>query len=333
MHTNISSTTKTGTQVVVFRELPPDQLARIKARYLTTTANPRDESERSAFIAALPEAVALIGSSYVLTPALLDTAPHLRVISSISAGVDNYPIDYLRNRGIILCHTPGVLTETTADLIFGLILATSRRIVELAQFVRTGQWTHNIGSELYGTDVHGKTLGIFGMGRIGQAVAHRAALGFGMPVLYHNRHVVPALELGVLAHHAQAVDRETLLRKSDFVVCTLPLTRETCKFMNAETFALMREGAIFINGSRGGVVDEDALLRALNNRRVRAAGLDVFCKEPIPAESPLRTHPRVVPLPHAGSATHETRHAMAALAVDNLLATLAGQPPADCVAT
>lgn len=318
-------------EILVFRELPPDQLARIRNRYRVTIANPRKADERAAFAAALPRACGLIGSSHVFKPEELDRAAKLRVISSISAGVDNYPLDDLRSRGIVLCHTPGVLTETTADAIFGLLLTVSRRLVDLALYVRSGRWRASIGPEMFGDDVHGKTLGILGMGRIGQAVARRAALGFGMKVLYHNRHPISEERLGTLAPFVHHVEREALLNQSDFVVCTLPLTAATRNLMDARAFAAMRENAVFINGSRGGLVDENALLAALDSGHLRGAGLDVFQQEPLPLDAPLRTHPKVVPLPHAGSATHETRHAMAALATDNLLAVLEGRLPRDCV--
>ncbi len=318
----------TRQQILVFRELPEDQLARLQAAHDVTVANPRIAAQRDAFFAALPQAQALIGSSYPITDALLDEAPQLRVISSISVGVDNYPLASLRERGIALCHTPGVLTETTADTIFALLMATSRRIPELAMYVRSGQWQRNIGEDLFGWDVHGKTLGILGMGRIGMALARRAALGFGMRVLYNNRSVVPDSELGALAGHVHYVARDALLREADFVVSVVPSTPETKHLLGAEAFALMKPSAIVINGSRGAIVDEDALLHALDTDQIRAAGLDVFATEPLPVESPLRTHAKVVALPHIGSATHETRHAMAEMATSNLLQVLAGEQPA-----
>jgi gluconate 2-dehydrogenase len=256
--------------VLVFRTLPEDQLARLQAVHEVVVADARQSPE--AFAAALPAAQGLIGSSVNFNASMLDAAPRLEVISSVSVGVDNYPLTELRRRNIVLCHTPDVLTETVADTMFAILMATQRRVVELSTLVREGRWTKNIGEDLFGTDVHGKTLGILGFGRIGQAVARRAALGFGMPVLYHARR---AVDLAAQAPELQGRATHT------------PLDKGT----------------------------------------LRAAGLDVFAKEPLPADSPLRTHPRVTPLPHIGSATHETRHAMAELATTNLLQVLAGERP------
>jgi gluconate 2-dehydrogenase len=312
--------------VLVFRELPDDLLAKLQAAHDVTVANPRKPEQHAAFVAALPTAQALIGSSFAITDEILDQAPQLKLISSISVGVDNYPLPSLAKRGIMLCHTPGVLTETTADTIFTLMLATCRRVVELTSLVREGRWTKNIGEDLFGWDVHHKTVAILGFGRIGQAVARRAALGFGMQVLYTNEGPVQVPEL---EGKARQVPLAEALASADIVVSTLPLTPETHHLINDSTLAQMRPGSFLINGSRGGIVDADALLRALDSGHLRGAGLDVFEPEPLPQGSPLRTHPRVTPLPHVGSATHETRRAMAEMAVANLLAALAGGiPPA-----
>lgn len=311
-------------QVLVFRELPPDQLARLEAAHDVTVANPRVAGQAAAFEAALPHADALIGSSFPIDATVIARAPRLRVVSSISVGVDNYDLAALAARGIVLCHTPGVLTETTADTIFALILAASRRLVELANHVRDGRWTRNIGEDLFGWDVHGKTLGLLGYGRIGQALARRAALGFGMPVVYHDPHEV---ELPELVGCVRRASFDEVLASADVVACVLPLTAETRGLLGAPAYLRMKPGAIFVNGSRGAIVDEAALLAALDRGHLRAAGLDVYAAEPLPPDSPLRTHPRVTALPHAGSATHETRRAMAVMATSNLLNALAGMPP------
>ena len=315
-------------KVLVFRELPEDQLSRLQAAHDVTVANPKLPEQRDAFHAALAEAQGLIGSSYTIDAALLDAAPKLEAISSVSVGVDNYALAALQARGIVLCHTPGVLDETVADTVFALLMATSRRVVEMSNLVREGRWTQNIGEELFGFDVHGKTVGLLGFGRIGQAIARRAALGFGMPVLYHARRPVDlAVQAPELQGRAVHTPLDDLLARADFVVAMLPLSDATRGMIDAKVFGAMKPGAVFINGGRGATVDEPALLAALDNGTLRAAGLDVFAKEPLPAESRLRTHPRVTPLPHIGSATHETRHAMAELATTNLLQALAGKRP------
>jgi len=277
---------------------------------------------------ALPQADGLLGASLKIDGPLLDLAPRLKVISSVSVGVDNYDIQDLTRRGVQLTNTPDVLTETTADTGFALIMATARRLVELANMVRDGQWKQNIGPRHFGSDVHGKKLGIIGMGRIGEALAQRGNLGFGMPVLYHSHSRKPAVEA---RFGAQYRSLEDLLKEADFVCLTLPLTADTEGLIGAAQFALMRPEAIFINIARGKVVDEQALIEALRNRQIRAAGLDVFEQEPLAQDSPLLTLVNVVATPHMGSATFETREAMAGCAVDNLLAALAGQRPPNLV--
>jgi phosphogluconate 2-dehydrogenase len=270
----------------------------------------------------------LLGASLKLDAELLDLAPGLEAISSVSVGVDNYDIDYLTERRILLTNTPDVLTETTADTGFALILATARRVVELANMVRAGLWQRNVGPAQFGTDVHGKTLGIIGMGRIGEALAQRGHFGFGMPVVYHSHSPKPAVEQ---RFNAQYRSLPELLQQADFVCLTLPLTAETQGLIGAQQFAQMRPETIFINISRGKVVDEIALIEALRAGQIRAAGLDVFEREPLDADSPLLQLDNVVATPHIGSATHETREAMARCAVENLLAALAGERPKDLV--
>lgn len=276
----------------------------------------------------LAEAHGIIGSGLAITPELLDAAPNLEVISTISVGYDNIPVDELTRRGIMLCNTPDVLTETTADTGFTLIMATARRVVELAEWVKADQWQASVGPALYGSDVHGKTLGMVGFGRIGQAVAKRGALGFGMKVLYSNASPKPAIEQQLGATRREL---DELLAESDFVCVTVPLTAETERLIGAQQFALMKRTAIFINIARGKVVDESALINALENGVIKAAGLDVFEQEPLSASSPLPHMPNVVALPHIGSATHETREAMAQRAVDNIRLALQGEPPISLV--
>ncbi|MCW4148443.1 D-glycerate dehydrogenase [Halomonas sp. 18H] len=278
--------------------------------------------------ALLAEAHGIIGSGLAITPQLLDAAPNLEVIATVSVGYDNIPVDELTKRGIMLCNTPDVLTETTADTGFALVMATARRVVELAEWVKAGEWQASIGPALFGSDVHGKTLGMVGFGRIGQAVARRGALGFGMPVLYSNASPKPALEreLG-----AKRCELNQLLAEADFVCVTVPLTAETEHLIGAKEFAQMKPTGIFINIARGKVVDEAALIHALESGAIQAAGLDVFEQEPLAASSTLPTMANVVALPHIGSATHETRDAMAQRAVNNIRLALQGERPISLV--
>ena len=315
-------------QVVLYKKLSAPLMARLHEQAEVTLIESLDTQGLAKLRDALPRAQGLLGASLKLDAELLDLAPHLEAIASVSVGVDNYDIGYLTERRILLSNTPDVLTETTADTGFALILATARRVVELANMIRDGQWTRNIGPAHFGTDVHGKTLGIIGMGRIGEALAQRGHFGFGMPVIYHSHSPKPAVEQ---RFNAQYRSLDDLLQQADFVCLTLPLTAETEGLIGTRQFALMRPETIFINISRGKVVDEAALIRALSNRQIRAAGLDVFEREPLNHDSPLLQLNNVVATPHMGSATHETREAMARCAVDNLLAALAGQRPVNLV--
>ena len=315
-------------QVVLYKKLSPLLMARLHEQTDVTLIESLDAEGLAKLRAALPQAQGLLGASLKLDAALLDLAPNLEAIASVSVGVDNYDINYLTERRILLSNTPDVLTETTADTGFALILATARRVVELANLVRAGQWSRNIGPAQFGTDVHGKTLGIIGMGRIGEALAQRGHFGFGMPVIYHSHSPKPAVEQ---RFNAQYRTLPELLQQADFVCLTLPLTAETEGLIGAEQFALMGPETIFINISRGKVVDEAALIQALQDGKIRAAGLDVFEREPLNQDSPLMQLNNVVATPHIGSATHETREAMAKCAVDNLLMALAGERPVNLV--
>lgn len=225
-------------------------------------------------------------------------------------------------------HTPTVLTETVADTIMSLVLATARRVVEVAERVKAGEWQGSIGPDWYGVDVHHKTIGILGMGRIGLALAQRAHFGFGMPVLYNARRTHEEAEQ---RFNARRCDLDTLLAESDFLCITLPLTEQTFHLIGREQLAKMKQSGILINAGRGPVVDEQALIEALQDGTIHAAGLDVFEQEPVAVDSPLLKMANVVALPHIGSATHETRYGMAECAVDNLIAALTGTVTENCV--
>ncbi|ACO78866.1 2-ketogluconate 6-phosphate reductase [Azotobacter vinelandii CA] len=314
--------------IVLYKKLSAELMTRLRQQAQVTCIDDLSADGLARLRDALPGAHGLLGASLRLDAGLLDLAPQLEVVSSVSVGIDNYDQDYLTRRGILLTNTPDVLTETTADTGFALILATARRVVELAGWVRAGQWRKSIGPAHFGSDVHGKTLGIVGMGRIGEALARRGHFGFGMPILYHSSSPKPEVEQRYGAGYRSL---EALLAESDFVCLTLPLTAATTGLIGARELARMRPEAILINISRGKVVDETALLEALQAGRLRGAGLDVFEREPLPADSPFLRLDNVVATPHIGSATHETREAMARCAVDNLLAALAGQRPANLV--
>ncbi|WP_043531551.1 2-hydroxyacid dehydrogenase [Litchfieldella xinjiangensis] len=315
-------------RIVAFRRLKQEQLDQLTEDFHVDYFEKLDSADDPAFREALAEAHGLVGASLKITPQLLDEAPHLEAIASISVGYDNYPVDELTRRGILLCNTPDVLTETTADTGFLLIIATARRAVELAEFVKRGDWQESIGEAQFGTDVHGKTLGMIGFGRIGAAIARRGALGFGMKILYSNASPKPQLEQELGATRREM---DELLAESDFVCVTVPLSAETEHLIGKREFALMKPSAIFVNIARGKVVDEPALVAALESGEIRAAGLDVFEQEPLSLESPLPHMANVVALPHIGSATHETRDAMAQRAVDNIALALKGERPISLV--
>jgi len=315
-------------RIVLYKRLPEALLARLQQQAEVTWVDTTGTDGLARLRDALPGAHGLLGASLRLDSSLLDLAPQLQVVSSVSVGVDNYDIAELTRRGVMLTNTPDVLTETTADTGFALILASARRVVELAGWVRDGHWQANLGPAHFGTDVHGKALGIVGMGRIGEALARRGAAGFGMRVLYHSSRPKPEVDA---RYGARYCELDALLREADFVCLTVPLSASTEGLIGARELALMKPEAILINIARGRVVDEPALIEALREKRIRAAGLDVFVQEPLSNASPLLQLDNVVATPHIGSATHETREAMARCAVENLLSALSGERPVNLV--
>ena len=305
-------------RIVVYKPLPEDVHAWLREQAEVIEV---DASKHDAFVAALKDADGAVGSTVQITPAMIDGASRLKALSTISVGYDAFDVADLTRRGIVLTHTPDVLTESTADTVFALMLAAARRVVELAGWVGAGKWSQGVGPEQFGVDVHGKTLGIVGLGRIGGAVARRAALGFNMNVLYTNRSANPEAER---QYGARRVELDTLLAQADFVCLQVPLSDETRHLIGAPQLRAMKKTAILINAARGPVVDEAALIEALQAGTILAAGLDVFEQEPVAADSPLLAMRNVVALPHIGSATHETRHAMARCAAENLIGALNG---------
>ncbi|WP_456277485.1 2-hydroxyacid dehydrogenase [Bacillus sp. AK128] len=258
---------------------------------------------------------------------LLEGAKNLKVISNMAVGFNNIDVEAASKRGIMVTNTPGVLTESTADLVFALLMATARRIPEASEFLRGGQWKSWAPMMLTGQDVFGATLGIVGMGRIGEAVAKRAK-GFDMEVLYYNRSrkLEAEANLGVTY-----LELEELLKRSDFVVILVPYNENTKNLITAKALSLMKETAVLINVARGGIVNEADLYTALKQQKIWAAGLDVFEQEPVPLDHPLLTLPNVVALPHIGSASIKTRMKMAELAAQNLLQALSGAVPQNLV--
>lgn len=264
-----------------------------------------------------------------VTAGLLDEAPYLRAVAQMGVGYDNIDVAACTARRVIVTNAAGCLEETTADLAFALLLAVARRVVEADRFVREGRWTRWQWELLWGADVHHKTLGLYGFGNIGQAVARRAA-GFSMRILYHARHRVPeSLER---EFEAQYVDRETLIRDSDFLSLHVPLTAETERLIGARELSWMKSTAFLVNTARGRVVDETALVEALQKGSLAGAGLDVFEQEP-KVHPELIKLPNVVLMPHVGSGTAETRMRMAATAAENLLAALEGKRPPNLINT
>jgi glyoxylate reductase len=260
---------------------------------------------------------------------LINASPDLKIISTMAVGYDNIDIAAANARGIFVGNTPGVLTETTADLTFALLMAAARRVVESDRYVRDGNWKTWGPMTLLGQDIFHATIGIIGMGRIGTEVAKRAR-GFNIHILYYSRTRKSPEEEKMLG--LEYVDRmPDLLARSDFISLHVPLTPETRGLIGAKEFAMMKSTAVFVNAARGAVVDQRALYEALRKGTIFAAGIDVTEVEPIPLNDPLLTLPNLVIAPHIGSASYNTRKTMAIMAADNLLAGLQGRIPPNCV--
>ena len=304
------------------RRIPEPAIKRLEEKF-TLKINPYNRAlTHQELIEGVKDAEALI---CLLTDNIdkevISAAPKLKVISSYAVGYNNIEVEYATQLGIAVCNTPGVLTETTADLTWALILATCRRISESERFLRKGNFKGWEPMLMLGLDVYGKTLGIIGMGRIGQAVAKRAT-AFAMRIIYYNDVSVS----NTLPFETTEIDFQTLLKEADIITLHLPLTKETFHLIGKEEFALMKENAVLINTSRGAVIDEKELIKALSEKRIFSAGLDVYENEPdIPQE--LLALENVVLLPHIGSASIETRTKMALLAAENAIAVMEGRKP------
>ena len=277
----------------------------------------------------LKDAEGVLVQNASVTNELLEQAPKLKVISNSAVGYDSFDLEAMKQHGILGTHTPFVLDETVADLAFSLVLATARRVPELNNIIKQGKWGKQKDSrQFFGTDVHHATMGIVGMGRIGEKIVRRARLGFEMEVLYNSRTPKPELEekYGIVYS-----ELDSLLEKSDFVVLIVPLTPETHHLMGEEQFKAMKDSAILINCARGAVVDEKALIEALEKGEISGAGLDVFEQEPVSPDNPLLQMDQVVVLPHIGSATEQTRAAMLMKAAENLVAGVTTGVPENVV--
>jgi len=314
-------------KVYITRPLPSPVVERLAAR-CEVRMRPEDAPLDDAQLAeSCREIEGLMATGVRVSEDVIAQATRLRVVANVGVGYDNIDVTACTRRRIPVTNTPDVLTETTADLAFALLMAASRRLVECDRYVREGQWQHPKWELLWGADIHGKTLGVYGLGRIGKAVVRRAR-GFSMRVIYFDVvRPTPDLEeeLGV-----QFVDRETLLREADFLTLHVPLTPETHHLIGARELSMLKPTAFLINAARGKCVDEAALVEALQSKRLAGAGLDVFEHEPH-VHPGLLSLPNVVLAPHVGSATAQTRLAMAMLAVENLVAGLEGRRPPNLV--
>lgn len=306
--------------ILIARAVFPEVVERLREHFEVETTPPGVVWSPAELIERLQgkDGVLTTGSERI-DAALLAACPQLKIVANLAVGYNNFDLDAMTAAGVQATNAPDVLTETTADFGFALLMATARRIAESEHFLRAGQWKQWSLDLFAGADIHGTTLGILGMGRIGQAIARRGARGFGMRVIYHNRSRLDAGKEAACS--ASYVSREDLFSQADHVVLVLPYTPAAHHTVGAAEIALMKPTATLVNIARGGIVDENALVAALREKRIAAAGLDVFEGEP-QVKPELLTVPNVVLTPHIASATLPTRMAMAMLAADNLIAYL-----------
>ncbi len=315
----------TKPSILVSRKIFPDVVEHLRQHFDVDTNDTDGVLSPAELVARLQGKVgALTTGSERIDGEVAAACPQLRVVANIAVGFNNFDVPALSAAGVLATNTPDVLTETTADFGFALIMATARRLTESEHFLRAGEWNKWALDMFAGAEVHGSTLGILGMGRIGQAIARRGAHGFGMKVIYHNRsRLDAALEAECKASY---VDKTTLLKTADHLILVLPYSPENHHTIGAAEIAQMKPTATLVNIARGGIVDDAALAQALRNRVIAAAGLDVFEGEP-KVHPDLLTVPNVVLTPHIASATLKTRRAMAQLAADNVIAYLTQGKP------
>lgn len=312
-------------KILVARAVFPAVIARLE-QHFEVQSNQNDENRsREQLIERLRDKDgAFTTGAERIDAAVLAACPSLKICANMAVGYNNFDIDAMTAAGVLATNAPGVLTETTADFGFALLMAAARRMAESEHYLRAGKWDKWRYDMFAGAEIHGSTLGILGMGRIGQGIARRGALGFGMKVVYHNRsRLDAALEAQCQATY---VSKEELLRSADHVVLVLPYSPASHHAIGAAELALMKSTATLVNIARGGIVDDAALAAALRDKRIAAAGLDVFEDEPR-VHPDLLSLPNVVLTPHIASATLPTRLAMANLAADNLIAFFSGKMP------
>ena len=312
-------------KILVARAVFPEVIARLE-QYFEVEANQADEAWNKAQLTEKlrgKQGAFTTGGDRIDAEVLV-ACPDLKICANMAVGYNNFDIPAMTAAGVLATNAPEVLTETTADFGFALLMATARRVTESEHYLRAGKWTKWSFDMFAGSDIHGSTLGILGMGRIGQGIARRGAHGFGMKVIYNNRsRLDPALEAECKASY---VSKEELLKSADHLVLVLPYSAATHHAIGAAELALMKPSATLVNIARGGIVDDAALAAALRDKRIAAAGLDVFEGEPS-VHPDLLTVPNIVLTPHIASATIPTRMAMASLAADNLIAFFEGKAP------